>query len=260
MSVTEIWSKIPGFIRNLMIAIVIFAVAFAVGRFTGGKKVETIKVRDEVWTQQQVASAQREWERATHKVQVKVEKVLVPCPQPPAPADGCKPPCAQDCNACPKQTIETTTTTTTDTTAHGSGSSTTTTTTTDTVHETEHTTITTGGGLGLFGAKGLRLSLSATAGVQSFSKFTYGFGAGLNYGLLGPVGVGAAVYTDKSVIGSLTLNLGKWDASADIGVRWDALKPFYGGSVSRQLLGPVHLGAWGYSDKSFGLSASFTIP
>lgn len=45
--------------------------------------------------------------------------------------------------------------------------------------------------------------------------------------------------------------LGGFDPNGNIG------KPIYGGSIERRILGPIFVGAFGMSNKSFGVSLSF---
>ena len=271
MSIATVWAKIPGWGQKALIVLVLVGAAFLTGRFTAGKTTtivhDEVKVRDEEWTKQQVASAQREWERATHKVEVHTITVVKPCPQPPAPADGCKPPCATDCSKCPSQVISDTTTTTTDTTSHGSSSNTTTDTShgssheTDTTHDT--TTIVQGGGLGLFGTKGMHLTLGLSGGAANWTsptKLTSAFFLGVDYTVIGPLGAGIVLTTDKDIIASGILTLGRWSILPSAGVRWGEFKPYYGGQLDYRFWGPLQLGAWAYSSKAAGLSLSVTIP
>jgi len=104
--------------------------------------IKEVKIQDEAWAQTKI-----EEYKIAHKEEFTVTKwkktiVQVPCPNVPAPADGCKPPCATDCNKCPSQVISidegsinsgTNTTNTTGTTNTASTGTSTTTTNTDTV-------------------------------------------------------------------------------------------------------------------------------
>lgn len=146
-----------------------------------------------------------------------------------------------------------------------SGSSTSSTTSSTTASTTTTTTETKGGGVGgFFSSKGLHLSLIGDLALLDGGKPTFGpgYGAQLSKDLIGPLSVGVAAYTDKSLVASLQLGLGKdWCVSGSAGVRWtDFTKPFYGGSLDRRILGPVWVGVWGYTDRSGGISASITVP
>lgn len=256
---------IKKYLKLILAVALLIAAAFAVGRYTKPDKVVVdkveVKVRDEEYTRQQVASAKAQWDRDSHSVSTTTSTVIKPCPPPTTDAYTCKPPCATDCSKCPSQVVSSTTTTTTDTHEHGTSSSNTATNEHGTSHETDttHTTTTTTNNEGL---KNWSLSLIASGALSDGKKlgFTPTYGAAFGYKLIGPLSTSVSVFTDKNLIAGLNLGLGKnWSVSAEAGSKFAPIKPFYGGTVGYRLLGPVWLGVWGYSDKSFGLSASFTV-
>lgn len=132
----------------------IFAGGYGTAMYTRPAKIiekvtiKEVKVQDEAWAQTKIEEYKK-----THKEEFTVTKwkkvrIEVPCPNVPAPVGGCQPPCAVDCNKCPKQiiTIDSGSTGSGTTTDGTSGTSTTnttgtstTTTTTDTVSVKETT-------------------------------------------------------------------------------------------------------------------------
>jgi hypothetical protein len=214
-----------------------------------------VQVRDEEYTRQQVALAKAEWARTTHSTTTTV--VVKPCPPPTTEPYTCKPPCATDCSKCPSQTVSTTTTT--DTVEHGSSNSTTTT----TDHGTTHTNTTTDTHTVVTNKAASNWTMSAVAsltlhdGAERVATPNYALSIG--YKLIGPLSLSAAAYTDKTVVGSLNLDVGRFSVSADAGTSWEEPKLFYGGTLSYRVLGPVWVGVWGTNDRAFGLSASFAV-
>ncbi len=269
---TLLWSKTPSFVKWLLLVALVGVLSF----FAGAKlmpETETVvdhqevKVRDEEYTRQQVALARAQWERDTHTTSTTTVVVSKPCPPPTTEPYSCKPPCATDCSKCPSQTVSSTTTTTTDTHETGSSNSSTTTTDHGTSHETDttHTTTTTttkpAGSSGNWGG----LHLAGVASLTLLNKsltLTPSYGVGLNKDLVGPLSIGAMVYTDKTLTASLNLALGKdWSVSAGLASRLnDPLRVSYGGGVDYRLFGPVSVGVWGYSDRTAGVSASISLP
>lgn len=125
-------------------------------------------------------------------------------------------------------------------------------------------TETTGATSAFLSSKGLHLTVSAELGLVEDLKLVNkpSYSLGLSKDLFGPVSIGVTASTDKTLLASLQVDLGKdWAVAASAGARWtDLTKPFYGGSVDRRILGPVWVGVWGYSDRSGGISASITLP
>lgn len=251
-----------------LVGLLLALAGYGIGRYAQPAKVVTktetheVKVRDEEYTRQQVTAARAEWERTSHTTTVHTVVVTKPCPPPTTEPYECKPPCATDCSKCPSQTVSDTTTT--DSTTHEGGSTNTNTTTTD--HGTSHTTDTTNTTTTTTTTNGApqrwTLALIADATVFDGPKlsFTPTYGAALGYKLFGPLDASLAVYTDKSAVASLSLDLGKnWYVSADAGSKFNKLDPFYGGTVGYHLFGPVWVSAWGTSQRTAGISARFQV-
>ena len=235
--------------KLILIAAVIAAASFGVGRYATPAKTVTntvqVKVRDEEYTKQRVADAKKQWTKDLHKTTVTTAKVIKPCP----PTGG------------GTQVIESTTTTTTD--LHSAGTSDTHVASNEhgTAHETDttHTTITP-----VDSGKSSTWSLSLIASGTFFNgkdlTFAPTYGASVGYRLLGPVNLSVAAYTNKQIVGSLGLELGKnWEVGIDAGTSFTKLHPFFGGTVSRRLVGPVWISAWGTSETAVGLAASFKV-
>lgn len=256
---------IKKYFKLLLLAVILVAGAFAAGRYSTQTKVVTttteVKVRDEDYTKQKVEEARAQWVKYTHTTTTTNSIILKPCPPPTTEPYSCKPPCGTDCSKCPMQTISTNTTTTTDTHSSGSSSSNATTNTHGTSHEatTSNTATTT---QPASSPSKWSLSLRASADLYDGSKLLFAptYGASVGYKLLGPLDLSIAAYTNKKVVGSLGLDLGKnWSASVDVGTSLTVFKPFYGGTVGRRVLGPVWVSAWGTSETAFGLAASFRV-
>lgn len=150
-------------------------------------------------------------------------------------------------------------------TSSSTGSSTSSNTSSSNTTTTTTTTETKGGGVGgFFNSKGLHLTLIGDLALLDAGKPVVqpGYGAQLSKDLIGPLSIGIAAYTSKSLVASLGLGLGKdWAVSGNVGVSWtDFTKPFYGASIDHRILGPIWLGVWGYTDRSGGISASITVP
>lgn len=257
---------IKKYLKYILLAAVLAGGAFTAGRYSKPDKVvkDTIEVRvkDEEYTRQMVAQARAQWTKDSHSTTTTTSVVVKPCPPPTNDPYSCKPPCATDCTKCPSQTISSTTTTTTDTHATGSSTTTVVEKEKDVKHETDtkHTTTTTTNNEGDY--RNWRLSLVASSILFDGSKLSFAptYGASVGYKLLGPLNLSAAIYTDKKTTASLGLDLGKnWSVSADAGSKFDRFSLFYGGTMSRRILGPIWLSAWGTSEKVFGLSASFSV-
>ncbi len=263
-----IWSKIPSFVKWIALIILVGALGFLAGsKLMPETIVDHQTVKDEEYTRQQVALAKAQWERDSHSTSTTTTVILKPCPPTTTEPYSCKPPCATDCSKCSSQTTSTTTTTTTDTHEHGTTDSSTTTTDHGTTHETDTThTVTKPAGSTW---SGFRVSGIASLSLLGDSKLTLtpNYGVGLSKNILGSLSLGAAVYTDKTATASLSLGLNKkWSVSATAGMYFTDISAhnfrsaFYGGSLDYRLLGPVSVGVWGYSDRTAGVSASFTVP
>jgi hypothetical protein len=262
------YDTIKKYLRLALAALLIAAAAFAAGRFTKPEKVVTVtdtkevKVRDEEYTQKKLDEY-----RKSVEVQLKVAthtetKVLQPCPSAPVPDGTCKAPCATDCSKCPMQVISIITDTTKSRDSNTTTQNNSSTDTKDTSHETDTThtvsTTTTTSGDG----QSWRMSLIATGTLLDGGQlqFTPTYGAYIGHKLLGPVDLGVSFYTDKSAVGSLSLNMHSWALSAGAGAKFSNLSsPYFKGELSRQLLGPVWLSLWGTSTKTFGVAASFSV-
>lgn len=137
------WSKVPSFLKWLLLVILLVTAAFFGGRYSKPAEVKVdrveVKVHDEEYVQSRIAQY-----KETHKDEFTVQThsvttIVKPCPTAPVPDGGCKAPCATDCSKCPSQTINTTT----DTTEHHNSSSTTTGGTTTNTNIATHDTDTT---------------------------------------------------------------------------------------------------------------------
>lgn len=49
----------------------------------------------------------------------------------------------------------------------------------------------------------------------------------------------------------------QWRVQGMVGYRGQLDRPMYGAGIERRILGPVFVGAWGNTEKQFGLSAGF---
>lgn len=268
-----IWNKTPTFVKWLLLVLVASALSFGIGYKLMPVEKTTVTVKDEDYTRQEVtkaiAAAREEWEKTTHTATTTTTFIKVPCPAPTTEPSVCKPPCATDCTKCPSQIISSTTTTTTDTTEHGKKDTTSTTETTSTTHDVKHETTTTTVKPADTWMKSIHVSGIASLSLLGDAKLTLtpSYGIGISKDIIGPLSLGASVYTDKTVLANVSLDLGKdWSVSAGAGMHFADISSknlsgiFYGGSVDRRLLGPIWVGVWGYSDRSGGVSASFTIP
>jgi hypothetical protein len=142
--------KILGGIAAVLL---VFGLGFGTAMYTRPAKIiekeviKEVKVQDEAWAQTKIEEYKK-----THKEEFTVTKwkkmrIEVPCPSVPAPVGGCQPPCAVDCNKCPKQIISidsgsTGSGTVVDNTSGTGTTNTTGTSTTTTTTETEKTKIT----------------------------------------------------------------------------------------------------------------------
>ena len=67
--------------------------------------------------------------------------------------------------------------------------------------------------------------------------------------------------TDKSTIESsktVKSETGKWRVGAMIAVS-DEKKPIYGGFIEHRFIGPIYIGAFGLTNRTVGLTLSFTF-
>lgn len=271
MAITD---SIKRFIKLALAAVVIALIAFGAGWYAKPKEVKTVTktdivtkmvtVRDEEYTQQRIEQYKQTHRDEFTVVKHQTKKVLVPCADTPAPEGMCKPPCATDCSQCPKQVIEETTDTTehhdqttdtqvsTQTDTQGSSH---TESQTDTKIHTETTTTFADGSVGDW-------SLSLRGAVSVFDtklKLDPIYGVEVGRKLFGPLYIAGSIYTDKRAELTAQLLTKDWDIEVGVGSKYDALKPYYAGSVDRRLLGPLWVGAWGNSEPMLGVRLSFLV-
>lgn len=135
--------------------------------------------------------------------------------------------------------------------------------------ETENTTTSTSTVTKIGNSSGFGISGIANLGLldQGEASLTSSYGVSLSKSLIGPLRVGASIYTNKeaSLFVGLKLNQNIL-VTALVGMNFENIATqnfsaaFYGGSLDYRFLGPLWIGVWGHSDKSAGISASFSIP
>ena len=265
--------KLPSVVKWVLVCVLVGALAFLGGRFTAGKKVTDTTTSTTTTTSNTTSSSSSNNSSSstsnsssTSSAQVQVVYQNQATIRQDRDTD-----CTEDFDPATGRLVrrrcitKSSTTSTTSGTGSATGTTTGTTTsnTTGTTTTTHTTTTETGGGVG--GSwRGLHVTGAASLDLLGGGKLTFtpSYGIGLSKDLIGPVSVGVAVFTDKSITASLGLELNKsWSVSGGVASRLnDPLKISYGGSVNYRLLGPVYIGVWGYSDKSAGISVSITIP
>ena len=271
-----IWSKIPNWGRLTLAMTMIGILCFGIGRYTKpvvtitktDTVVKEVQVKDENYTQQAIKKYVDDHHDLFTIERTVTQKVIVPCSVASSTNPTCKLPCAADCSQCPRQTIEETTHEIEHHNASEHSTDGSTTTTTDTAHtqtntDTHTTTVVQSRSLG-----GIHIS-----GVASLTLYnqkivvTPTYGIGIAEDIIGPISIGASVYTDRTAFMSISFRINQnWSISGSAGMHFQDIqsknfgKAFYGGSLDRKILGPVYVGVWAYSDRSAGLAASITVP